>query len=44
MESQYEAPILVLVGRVDEVVLGVPGCGDDGCHGYSGSDFEYEPD
>jgi len=44
MEREYEAPKLVLIGRADEVVLGVPGCGCDGAHGFSTTDFEYEDD
>jgi hypothetical protein len=44
MKEQYEMPKLVLVGRADEVVLGVPGPGWDCGHGYVEGDFEYEQD
>lgn len=44
MEKQYEAPKLLLVGRVDELVLGIPGHGHDGDSGFSETEFEYEQD
>jgi hypothetical protein len=44
MQKQYENPKLALVGRADEVVLGVPGCGEDGDWGFVTPDFEYEQD
>jgi len=44
MEKQYEAPQLVLIGRVDEVVLGMPSFGHDGDEGIVDPDFEYEQD
>ena len=43
MEKQYEAPELTLVGRADEVVLGINGiAGDLGMEGPR--DFEFEQD
>ena len=43
MQKQYEAPELTLVGRADEVVLGINGiAGDLGLEGYI--DFEFEED
>lgn len=44
MEKQYEAPKLVLVGQVDEVVQGPPGGGFDGNYGLSITAFEFEQD
>jgi hypothetical protein len=44
MEKEYEAPTLVLVGRAEEVVLGIPGSGFDGGWGMSFCEFEYEED
>jgi hypothetical protein len=46
MEKQYEAPKLVLVGRADDVVLGPPGLGYDGAHGFADmpDPWEYEQD
>jgi hypothetical protein len=43
MEKQYEAPELTLVGKADEVVLGVCGGGDDYI-GQVAADFEFEQD
>jgi hypothetical protein len=44
MEKQYEAPKLVLVGRADDVVLGMPGHGFDAADGFVDDDFEYAED
>jgi hypothetical protein len=44
MEKEYEPPELVLIGRVDEVVLGTPSFGHDGDEGIVDPDFEYEQD
>jgi len=44
MEKQYEAPNLVLVGRVDNVVLGRPGGGFDADGGFIVDEFEYAED
>jgi hypothetical protein len=44
MEKQYESPKLVLVGKADEVVLGVPGLGFDSDMGMAWANFEYEQD
>jgi hypothetical protein len=44
MEKQYESPELVLVGRVDELVFGMPHLGYDGDGGFVMPDFEYEQD
>jgi len=43
MQKLYEAPELTLIGRADEVVLGLPGDGLD--MGTLGAlDFEFEQD
>jgi hypothetical protein len=39
----YEPPRVTLIGEDHEVILGVPGSGDD-YFGYSRADFEFEPD
>lgn len=44
MEEKYETPELVLIGQVDEVVLGTPRFGHDGDGGIVDPDFEYEQD
>jgi hypothetical protein len=44
MEKQYEPPELVLLGRVNEVVFGIPHFGYDGDGGFVDPDFEYEQD
>ncbi len=43
MNNQFEAPELTLIGAADEVILGIPGKGDDHI-GFSGADFEFEQD
>jgi hypothetical protein len=43
MQKQYEAPELTLIGRADEMVLGIGGAtGDLGM--LAGLDFEFEQD
>jgi len=44
MEKQYEAPKLVLVGRAEEVVLGIPHLGWDMAEGFVDDNFEYAED
>jgi hypothetical protein len=39
----YQAPSLTVIGRVNDVVLGVIGSGDDNL-GYSRPEFEFEAD
>jgi hypothetical protein len=43
MQKQYEAPELTLIGKADEVVMGIAGSGDDFPH-QSAPDFEFEQD
>ena len=43
--QKLEAPELTLIGRADEVVLGLGGLGMDGdMFEYAGLDFEFEQD
>ncbi|HUL11771.1 MAG TPA: hypothetical protein VLU73_06345 [Methylococcaceae bacterium] len=43
--KEMEAPELTLIGRADDVVLGLGGAGNDGdTFEYGGLDFEFEQD
>jgi len=42
--KQYEAPSLLLLGRIEAVVFGPPGLGLDGSYGFSTIWREYEED
>jgi hypothetical protein len=41
--TAYEPPVLILIGDAENVVLGVPGGGDDH-FGFSPWQFEFEED
>ncbi len=41
--TTYESPVLLLIGDAENVVLGVPGGGDDH-FGFSPWQFEFEED
>jgi hypothetical protein len=43
MQEEYETPELTLIGRADEVVLGLSGDGLDFPHEFA-ADFEFEQD
>ena len=41
--QEYEAPVLTVIGDASQVILGVPGGGDD-YFGFTIWEFEFEPD
>jgi hypothetical protein len=42
--SQYEPPMLMLVGDARDLILGLPGGGADGPYGMTEPQFEFEDD
>ncbi len=43
-DTEYEMPVLMLIGPATDVVLGLPGVGYDGPYGMSEAQFEFESD
>jgi hypothetical protein len=44
MQKKYEAPDLTLIGKADDVVMGIGNGGTDGMGMLGAPDFEFEQD